>query len=106
MKISMKNPAVRRSFERWCQGLGPEYSFKKSVIIRGIGIRVEQRKGDPIFGRFGGGWDFELGIQASDTTVMAHYGIGSIVVTNYRKLARKYPETYTHEGRKPREEKP
>lgn len=85
---------------------GPEYVLKKSVIIRGVKIGIEQRKGDPVFGRFGGGWNFQLGIQASDTTAMIHYGIGSIVVTNYRKLARKYPESYTHDGRKPREEKP
>ena len=101
MSINFLNPAAARSFKRLKRNLGPEYILKKSVIIRGIKIGIEQRKKDPFFGRFGGGWNFQLGIQASDATVMIHYGIGSIVVTNYRKLAREYPESYTHDGRKP-----
>lgn len=100
------HPAAARILARWKLARGPEYSLKKSVNLRGVKIGIRHRKKDSTFGRFGGGWEFQLGVQASGTEVIIHYGIGSIRIINYRKLSRKYPETYTHNGPKPREEKP
>lgn len=44
-------------------------------------IRYSRRSADGLMGRFGGGWNWKLGFQASDRTILFSLLISELTVT-------------------------
>ena len=59
--------------------LGIKYHINRRFFVGRLEITVELRKGQKHnpWGRFGGGWNWELGFQASSRTVIINWLIGS-----------------------------
>lgn len=82
----------------WLNGHNPTYLYRFRWNWAGWKFDLSQRHSDNAWGRFGGGWSFELGVQISRCTYIFNYGVGTLRIDNYRKLAKLYPERFTHRG--------
>lgn len=67
---------------------GIKYVYKFEFFFWRWKIRVEQRSKKNLWGRFGGGWNFELGIQVSRRSFILNYGVGSIRISLREKYRR------------------
>lgn len=65
---------------------GIKYIYKFEFFFWRWKIQIEQRRKENLWGRFGGGWDFELGVQVGGSSVIFSYGVGMIRI----RLREKY----------------
>ena len=86
-------------FRSWLNGNEPTMLYKIEWQWGGLKFNLSQRHGDNAMGRFGGGWQFKLGVDIGGSDLIVNYGVGSIRITNYYILAKKYPDSYTTMGR-------
>ena len=74
-------------FRKWISGEAPEYWYKirlgKWRTPGWACVTIEQRKANNFTGRFGGGWQWKLGIQASGSTVIISLFVMEISITWY-----------------------
>ena len=72
--------------ERMIQSiLDIRWDFHKVFRIGRCEIIVEKRSKDNFWGRFGGGWNWDLGFQIGGRTLIINWLIGSIIINLKRK---------------------
>lgn len=54
----------------------PEYIYNREWRIGKLTLIAQQRKASSPMGRFGGGWNWKFGFQASGRTVIINYLVG------------------------------
>ena len=74
-------------FRKWLKGEAPEYWYnitigKKNTAGWGY-VNISQRKAANTWGRFGGGWQIKLGIEASKSTVIISLFVMEISISWY-----------------------
>ncbi len=57
-----------------------KYRFTKKFSLWKYSIRIEERSKDNLWGRFGGGWDWKLGIQIGGSTIIISLLVGEIII--------------------------
>ncbi|MBM9615247.1 hypothetical protein JWJ90_13255 [Desulfobulbus rhabdoformis] len=62
-----------------------KYIFNKKTTIGRLGITAEMRSKDNDWGRFGGGWNWHVGIQSGGNTVMVFLLVMSLRFSLKRK---------------------
>ena len=58
----------------------PVYNVKKKVTIGRMTLKFEARSTESAWGRFGGGWDWKLGFQASTPSAYGWTVIISLLI--------------------------
>jgi len=61
-----------------------QYVYKFQFRIFLWEVKVEQRRKSNLWGRFGGGWNWELGIQVG-SDIIINYLVGSIRISRRKK---------------------
>lgn len=61
------------AFKDWLSGKDPHYIIKLQNKSTKLKIRFEMRSKDNFMGRFGGGWQWKVGFQASETTIIIYH---------------------------------
>jgi hypothetical protein len=56
----------------------PEYLIKRTIIISRLKTTIKMRSAKTFWGRFGGGWNWKIGIQAGGKTVIVSLLVLSI----------------------------
>lgn len=59
--------------------------MRREIRIRRLFIGYEHRSKDELWGRFGGGWNWKLGLQAGYTTLIINLLICSITIAILKK---------------------
>lgn len=75
-------------FDKWAHWLNGGdilYVFKVKKVIGRLSITASMRAKNNAWGRFGGGWNWKLGVQAGGRTII----ISLLVIEVYVHLARK-----------------
>ena len=70
-------------FARSCQNI--KYVLFKEVKIGRIKIQVEWRKKSNFWGRFGGGWNWHVGIQAGGRSIIISLLVLMIYISIHRE---------------------
>jgi hypothetical protein len=72
---------IKRNMEAtgniWGTTIDYVYNFKVKLPFRWE-IEVAQRRKSNFMGRFGGGWQYKLGLQGSGSSWLIYYLVGSI----------------------------
>ena len=89
----------RDKFRDWLNGGEPTLLYQLKWQWGGLKFNLTQRHKDNACGRFGGGWQFKLGVDVGGSDLIVSYGVGTLRVTNYYSLAKKYPDMYTTKGK-------
>ncbi len=63
----------------------PRYEINKQILIGKFDIRIEKRSKNNLWGRFGGGWNWVLGIEVGKTTIIINWLIGQIIIRKRRE---------------------
>ena len=61
------------------------WRYKFKIRILGREVAFQQRTSGPPFGRFGGGWNWELGFQIGSGSVIVNYLVGSMMISRKKK---------------------
>ena len=56
-------------------------AFDKSKRIGRIKLRLEMRRADGVMGRFGGGWNWKLGIQIGGKTLLISLLVAELTIS-------------------------
>ena len=78
----------------WLSGKDPRYIIKSQNKSTKLKIRFEMRSKDNFMGRFGGGWQWKLGFQASKTSIIISLLVAELSISWYRltKSGKEYYE--------------
>jgi len=70
---------IERTGNIW--GVSPEYRFRFSIEAPfKRTISFEWKKSSSLMGRFGGGWNWKLGVQSGGSTVIFNFLVFSITI--------------------------
>ena len=64
-------------------------AFDRTVRLGRVSVRLFMRRSDGIMGRFGGGWNWKIGIQWGKTTCIMSLLVMEVIVTRHRKEVPK-----------------
>lgn len=73
-----KNPISKEGFNAWYQGFHPLTVFNKSWTFGRSKITTEWRRKENAMGRFGGGWNWIVGIQCAPSTTIVNLLVMSV----------------------------
>lgn len=67
----------------------PNWFSSQAFDLRGnvgkFSVRLEMRRSDGMMGRFGGGWNWKLGIQIGGSTVIISLVVASLTISRQGK---------------------
>lgn len=63
----------------------PPTSIRREWYVCGFRIAFEWRSSENLMGRFGGGWNWELGFQIGGNTVIFNLLVATLRIDNRRK---------------------
>jgi hypothetical protein len=67
--------------EKQNMGWSSGYIVSKKFYIGSLSIKFEMRDKNGIMGRFGGGWNWKLGIQASGSTAIFSLLVAELIIS-------------------------
>lgn len=67
------------------------HEFKAEWLIAGRKVQLHCRPTDSVWGRFGGGWNWEIGVQVGGSTVLVNLLVCSLRIDR-AKFITKEPE--------------
>jgi hypothetical protein len=83
--MSIENLSLLEHFYLWVirknQKDGIKYIFNKHFNFKRLEITFEWRSKEQLWGRFGGGWNWELGFKAGERTIIFYFLIFYVVIS-------------------------
>ena len=71
---------------RYNQSNPIDYVYRWGVVLfRQIKIEIEQRSKKSLWGRFGGGWNWQLGFEVGRTSILIHYLVGTVRIKRLKR---------------------
>jgi len=65
--------------------LADSCGFRRNLVVGGRKVLIQWRDPQNPLGRFGGGWQYEAGIQIGGSTVIVNLGVFSVRIDRRRR---------------------